>query len=945
MEGCLLRQAFGSGKKTHSGAEGFKNGSVMSDAERLSSMSHTEEHGSIARSLGVDTLRGLTSTQVPAHRERYGANVLPEGKAKSKLLLFLEQFNNPLIFILFGAAILTWYVADISEAITIFVVVIFNAALGYYQEQRASERLRAVKSLTAPTARVVRDGEQLAIPAEELVAGDVVILESGVRVPADLRLVEAGDLSIDESILTGESVASDKLAASTYDADAPLGDRRNMAFSATTVRRGRARGIVVGVGEHSQVGRITRSIANAEETESPLQERLRRFGKLLAIGIAAAIGLIFTVGLLRGYEATTMLLTAIGLAVSAIPEGLPIAVTVALSIGVYAMARRNAIVRHLNAVETLGSTTVICSDKTGTLTRNEMTVVQVATDDRLYRLTGGGYDPDGEVVDDAGIGVIATSKIPLHWTLRIGLFCTESAFAVSEGRRQIIGDPTEGAMIVAAEKAGIAASERSAWDTSVLLPFESERMYMVSEIVRDGERFLLAKGSVERILAMSDRELRAAGEIVPIDTRWIIERQTQMSVRGLRVIATAYLPVPLDADGDPASLSGMIFAGLHGIEDPPRDEARTAIADAHHAGIKIVMITGDHVATARAIAEQLDLKPGKKIRAIEGRELEAMDDDDLFERVNTTDVYARVAPEHKLRIVRQLQQHGHVVAMTGDGVNDAPALKQADIGIAMGSGTDVAKEASSLVVQDDNFATIVQAVRYGRLMYRNLQHMILYVLCTSFGGVLTLTAAVLLGFPLPLIAVQLLWINLVTDGTSTIPLAYESEHGDIMADRPRDRNEGLVSWQMGERIIGTGLMMMFGTLIAFEVFLGFHGFTALDENISDAAMTHARTAAFVTLALAQIWNVHNSRSMDRSIFQIGILSNKPLLAVTLLALALQIASVELDVMHPLLQTTHLSMREWMLCLGISFALVVLVEIRKWAGRFYRRARKGRGAAG
>jgi P-type Ca2+ transporter type 2C len=460
-------------------------------------------------------------------------------------------------------------------------------------------------------------------------------------------------------------------------------------------------------------------------------------------------------------------------------------------------------------------------------------------------------------------------------------------------------------------------------------------MYMVAEIVRDDQRYLVVKGSVERVVAMCDRELRTEGTM-RLHEAWILERQGQFSERGLRVLATAFAPLEEGGHADPTALSGLIFAGLHGIEDPPRDEARDAIAQASSAGIKVVMITGDHVATARAIAEQLNLQSQRRIRAVDGRELEAMDDDDLFERADTTDVYARVAPEHKLRIVRQLQKRGHVVAMTGDGVNDAPALKQADIGIAMGSGTDVAKEASALVVQDDNFATIVQAVRYGRLMYRNLQHMILYVLCTSFGGVLTLTAAILLGFPLPVVAVQLLWINLVTDGTSTIPLAYEKEHGDIMTDPPRSRAEGLINWQMSERIIGTGLMMMFGTLMAFEAILDQYGHTAFDTDIPADVMTHARTAAFTTLALLQIWNVHNSRSLSRSIFDIGLLSNKPLLGVTVLALLLQVAAVELSFMHPLLKTTHLPMRDWLLCLGISAALVVLVELRKLATRLVQR---------
>jgi len=901
--------------------------------------SHAIPAARVAGILNVDPSQGLSENQVQEHRLRYGGNSLPEPKAKSKLLLFLEQFNNPLIFILFGAAILTSIVADVAEAITIFFVVVFNAIIGYVQEQRASERLKAVKELTAPSARTIRSGSQQQISAEELVTGDIVLLESGVRVPADIRLLETNELGIDESMLTGEPLPAQKNAGKVLPENTVLGDRINIAFAGTTVRRGRGRGIVVGVGEHSEIGGISRSIADAGELKSPLQERLERFGRVMATGIAVVIGLIFTLGLLRGYDATVMLLTAIGLAVSAIPEGLPIAVTVALSIGVYQMARRSAIVRKLNAVETLGSTTVICSDKTGTLTHNQMTTVMIAIDDRIYTLTGGGYEPNGNVLDDSGDTVKPDDRMPLMWALRIGLLCTESSFhTTGEGGRRLVGDPTEGALIVAAEKAGIAPSELKKWKTGIVLPFESERMYMVARIDSGAESYLIVKGSVERVLAMCDRESRFEG-LRLLDRTWVEERQMQFSRRGLRVIATAFLPVEQGEEPDPANLSGCIFTGLHGIEDPPRDEAREAVRAAHQAGIKVVMITGDHAATAASIARQLDIISGRDVRTIRGVELEEMSDDDLFERVNTTDVYARVAPDHKLRIVRQLQAHSHIVAMTGDGVNDAPALKQADIGIAMGSGTDVAKEASAMVVQDDNFATIVSAIRYGRVMFRNLQHMVLYVLTTCAGGVLTLTAAVVFGFPLPLTAVQLLWINLVTDGTSTIPLAYEKEHGDIMSEPPRSRSEGLLNWQMGERIIGAGLIMMFGTLFIFETVLSHYGFTLFSDTISEHAIATARTAAFTTLALFQIWNVHNSRALHHSLFQVGITRNRPLLVVTILALVLQVAAVELPFMHTLLKTTSLPLREWLLCIGVSLLLVVLVELRKWAGRAYERAKE------
>ncbi len=497
--------------------------------------SHALDGMELAGALGADPDRGLDAAGIDRMRERFGSNTLPEPKPQSRILLFLEQFNNPLIFVLFGAAILTWIFADPSESITIFIVVFFNAAIGYYQEQRASERLKAVRSLTAPSARVIRDGEHRTIRADEIVVGDVILLESGVRVPADLRLIETIELTIDESILTGETLPSAKGAGETLPKATGLGDRKNVAFAGTTVRRGRGRGLAIGIGEHSQLGRISRQVAEAETTQSPLQERLEKFGKVMAIGIGVVIGSIVAIGLLRGYEAETMLLTAVGLAVSAIPEGLPIAVTVALSIGVYQMARRSAIVRRLNAVETLGSTTVICSDKTGTLTRNEMTTLEIVAGRACYRVTGIGYEPEGEILDDRGAPAALPPDGALAWTLRIGLLCTESSFSRDEsGARRLVGDPTEGAMIAAAEKAGMTVEADRHRQPRVVLPFESERMYMVTMIHDQSEAYYVLKGSAERIVAMCDRELGPEG-IQPIELGWIEREQERFSARGLRV--------------------------------------------------------------------------------------------------------------------------------------------------------------------------------------------------------------------------------------------------------------------------------------------------------------------------------------------------------------------------------------------------------------------------
>jgi Ca2+-transporting ATPase len=898
-----------------------------------SAVGYTRTERELLAILDVDPMYGLSEVDVVRRRAAIGSNVLARPPEKSRIRLFLEQFRNPLVYILVGAAIVTSIVSEVSDTVTIVVVLLFNAVLGYLQEHRAGERMKAVMSLSAPIARVVRDGQQMTIPAAELVPGDIVLLESGMHVPADGRIVESRGLLVDESILTGESIPAGKRADETLIAGTPVGDRINMVFSGTTVRRGRARIVVTATGSRSEIGEIVEQTASAGIEGSPLQDRLAAFGRVMTIGIASVIALILGIGLLRGHDVTTMILTAIGLAVSAIPEGLPIAVTVALSIGIYQMARRQTVIRRMSAVETLGATTVICSDKTGTLTCNQMTTVALAAGDGLYRVTGTGYDPAGSI-EPLSLHGDRSDDQRIGWMLRIGLLCNESSFREIDGRRHLVGDPTEGAMIVAAEKAGIAERELGRWRRTVLLPFESERMYMSAQISDEDDRYLIIKGSVERLLSMCEWECRS-DSMVPLDSESIIRCQEEMSARGLRVIATAYRSLGAGEPIDSPDPTGCIFAGIFGIEDPARPEAAAAVADAQRAGIRVMMITGDHASTANAIARQLGIG-GDRTTTITGAAIERMSDEELDRRIETASVFARVAPEHKLRIVRALQRRGEVVAMTGDGVNDAPALRQSDIGIALGSGTDVAKEASAMVVQDDNFATIVDAIRYGRVMFGNLRHMILYVLSTSGGGVLTLASAVILGFPLPIIALQLLWINLITDGTSTIPLAYEQEHRNTMSRPPRRRTEGLLSIEMGERIVATAVIMMLGTLLAFDMVLGQYRYTVTDREIPEPVLVHARTVAFTTLAFFQIWNAHNSRSLAFSLFSIGPIANVPLVAVTTLAVLLQVLGVEARFMQPFLDTTGLTLGEWGLCLGISFSIILFVEFRKVVGRLLER---------
>ena len=901
---------------------------------------HTVPLSDIRQQFDTDLLRGLSDDQVTASRQRFGKNELPKEKEKSSILLFLEQFNNPIIYILIAAAILTAVLADLTDSIVIFVVVFVNTLIGYYQEKKAEAALNALKNLTSPAARVLRNGVQATLPSAELVCGDIVFVESGSKVPADMRLLDSQELVVDESMLTGESLPVTKDSAQAIQEQAPLGDRLNMLYSGTVVQRGRGKAVAVAVGPKSELGIITKHIVEAEETISPLQQRLGKFGQKLSIAIGIAITLIFIAGTLQGNSFLNMFLTAVGMAVSAIPEGLPVSVTVALSIGVYTMAKRNAIIRKLSAVETLGSTTIICTDKTGTLTTNAMTVTRIVSGGQSYTVTGLGYESSGEIRDSAGEPVVITNRqSPLALMLRTGLLCTESKLVLENGKTKLVGDPTEGALIASALKAGLNHEEELAGTPiEEIRPFESEHQYM-SVIIRSGDaRYLLVKGSTERLLEMSST-MAADGGSAPIDPERIHGNAETLSHEALRVIAFCYREVAAgDRVVDDAIYTGCTFLGLQGMYDPPREEVKKAIDDCKKAGIKVIMITGDHKGTAKAIAEQLRLDD-QAIDVVTGAELDGMSDKQLRGMCDVTEVYARVSPLHKLRIVKQLQARNHIVAMTGDGVNDAPALKAANIGVAMGSGTDVAKEASSMVVLDDNFATIASAVRYGRVIFDNLRHIILFVLSTSFGGVLTLAASIVAGMPLPLRPAQLLWINLVTDGISTFPLAYEREHGDVMRRAPRTVSAGLVPKDMLISILFAGFIMMLGTLGVFQWALHHFDYYRVSADLRELPLRQARSMAFVTLALFQIWNVHNSRSVSLSLFRIGPFSNRPLLLIGLLSLSLQVMAMHVPGLNDLLQAEPLTAIEWIICISISMTIVILLEIKKLLVRRWTGGRK------
>lgn len=908
---------------------------------------HSKSIDETLKILSTNPKNGISSKDVEKRKRKCGENKLQTYKEKSNIVLLLEQFNNPVIIILIIAAIFTSIVGDLKDTFVIAFVVVLNTVIGFVQERKASDALKSLRKMASPTARVIRDGQQISIPTTEVVVGDIVYLESGVRAPADARLIDSHNLMVDESMLTGESFSIHKRHDVILDEATVLGDRINMIYSGTIIQKGRGLAVVVAVGTNTELGKISENVALAEETESPLQKNIEQFGKWLSISIMAVIVLIFIIGFLRGNELLVMFLTSVGLAVSAIPEGLPVAVTITLSIGIYQMAKHKAIVKKLAAVETLGSTNVICTDKTGTLTKNQMTVTNLWIGGSYYSVSGSGYQKEGEVVDkenEEKVNINTSKTIEL--SAIIGALCSESTITEKNGEWEIIGDPTEGALMILANKLGFS---RDVWEVSVDIPFESENQIMAVYAKNQDKEYILAKGAPEKILNRCINMINKENKHSDLDFEQVNSAILNFSQKGLRVLALAYsernteLPLKLE------NLSGLTFLGFAGIEDAVRPEAIDAVHQCHQAGIRVVMITGDHIKTASAVAKTVGIAPEKEQpEAITGQELDSMNDEELFEKVPNIDVYARVAPQHKFRIVKQLQRHNSIVAMTGDGVNDAPALKQADIGVAMGSGTDVAKESAQMVLLDDNFATIVKAVRRGRVVLHNLQHILIYILSTSFGGLLTIAASVALGFPLPLLPAQLLWINLVTDGTHTFPLAFEKEHGNVMAFKPRKRDEPLINWAIIRRITFAGMVMMLGTLGVFYYYVSGFEQSIFEIPFNDPDLDKARTMAFCVLAFFQIWNAQNSRSIDRSLFfqlphplmytkehygqkleKVSINQNPLLIAVMIFAIFLQISAVSFDFMNILLDTTPLDFMDWVIVLGVSVSIIIFIEIFKF----------------
>ena len=862
---------------------------------------------------------GLTDMEVKARLIEYGPNKLAEEQKISRLKILLHQFKSPLIYILIIAATVTGFLREFIDMGVIMAVLILNAVIGYFQEYRAEQSVRALKKMVVQKARVLRDGKEKEIGSEDLVPGDIVFLSSGVKVPADMRLFKTNELKIDEAMLTGESVPVEKTTHAIKEENLTPGDQKNMAFMGTAAVIGRAKGIVVETGGRTVLGQIATEVKELSITRTPLQQKIEKFAKFIGLLVLSGASAIFLVGIILGIKASDMFITAVAAAVATVPEGLPIVVTIAMAIGISRMARRNAIIRRLPAVETLGSTTVIGSDKTGTLTKNEMTVKLIYDGEHVYEVTGSGYEPAGEILHE-GMPVKIKEHKNLELVLRIGLLCNESNIYEEEGRFNVDGDPTEGALIVSAVKSGLnPEDEKGHYPQLGLVPFESHRGYMATLHRHGAKKRIFIKGAPEKLLEMcagcaAKEELR---------TKEILHTAHLFAKDGMRVLAMAYKEAPHEMEElTHQDVEGaLIFAGLQGMIDPPRPEAVEAIKGCKEAGIRVVMITGDHAATASAIAKMLGISTDET-KVLTGREMEVMGDDELFEKAKDISVFARVSPQHKLRIVQQLIKRGEVVAVTGDGVNDAPALKAAHIGVAMGkTGTDVAKESSDMVIADDNFASIFSAVEEGRIVFDNIRKVTFFLIPTGFAAVLSILFSMFLGIPIPYFPAQLLWINLVTNGLQDVALAFEPGEKGIIKRPPRDPKEGIMSRLMIERSIIVGLLISVGVIYNFV--------DALDKG---ASVEKARTIAVTTMVFFQFFQAWNSRSERESIFRISLISNPFLFYTMLAAFLAQLAFVYVPALQWVFRTEPITADEWLQIGVISMTVIAVAEADKWLRR-------------
>ncbi|MDP3273571.1 MAG: cation-transporting P-type ATPase [Deltaproteobacteria bacterium] len=898
---------------------------------------HTLGVDRVARDLRTDATRGLTQSEAARRLERFGANRLKQAPGRTPFVILFNQLKSPLVLLLFVAAGIAFATGESLEAGAILVVVVLNAAIGFVTEWKAEKTLTALQKQSVRRARVVREGVERELPAADLVPGDLIVLEAGARVPADGRIIETVRLQIEEAALTGESRAVTKSTDVIADAEAALADRMNLAFMGTTIVDGRGQLLVTGTGAATEMGKIGVLIDEAKNNDTPLEKKLARLGQLLLVFVLALCAVIVLAGLLRGHGFLAMLEVGISLAIAAVPEGLPAVSTMTLALGMQRMARMGALVRRLPAVETLGSTTVICTDKTGTLTRNEMTVSVYVVDARRVDVTGVGYSPIGEFQED-GQPLQPSANKPLTLALQIGALCNDAKVAHTEGKDAVLGDPTEAALIVAAEKAGLTEAALEAEFPRIReQPFDSTTKRMVTvHRTPQGPLIMFVKGSPATVLAASASQLRAQGVIplTPDDRVRLDELNQGLASAALRVLALAYRELPNGlSDADLEATDRLVFVGLVGMTDPLRDEAKSAIATCREAGIRSVMITGDQQTTAAEIARQLGIDrdlDGKPLRIVHARELANLDAAGWQATVNGAAVFARVSPKHKLQIVEALQAQGQIVAMTGDGVNDAPALKKADIGVAMGiKGTEVAKETADMVIVDDNFATIVRAVEQGRMIYANILRYVRYLFSCNLSEILTVFVALMVGWPLPLGALQILWLNMITDIFPALALALEPSVPGMMSQPPHDPKAPLLPARLLVMIGWQGALLAAVTLVSFFVGMRMHG--AEGEGLK-----HAITVAFMTLALVQVVHVFSSRSETRTAFDARLFKNGWIWGAVALCVLLQLAAVYVPFLRAVLHTVPLGAKDWGVVAACALSPLAIIELVKFIQRRFAR---------
>lgn len=914
--------------------------------------------GDILAQLESDGSKGLTAAEAEQRLKELGPNTITEERKESLLQKFLNQFKDFMVLILIAASVVSGLLGELADAIIIIAIVIINAILGVYQEGKAEKAIESLQKMSAPHARILRDGQQMSLEAADLVPGDIVLLEAGDIVPADIRLIESSNLKAEEAALTGESVPVEKDAAEELTAPQGIGDRINMVFSSTAITYGRALGVVVTTADHTEVGKIASRLKGITREMTPLQKNLNQLGKILGILVLIVCAIVFGVGLLQGGEILPLFMTAVSLAVAAIPEGLPAVVTIVLALGMNRMAKKNAIVKRLLAVETLGSVDTICSDKTGTLTQNEMTVTRLYADKQYYAASGIGYAPVGEITqikltdgaEEADKAVEATDNLILQRLLEIGVLCNDAEL-VENDLWGVLGDPTEGAMLSVAAKGKIYPQEtRARHARRGELPFDSERKLMtVFHDSIDNSFLSLTKGAPDIILDRCQGVLTSHG-VVPLTAEIkeeILNVNIQLARQALRILAFAYTEHN-DSKYEGAE-EGMVFVGLMGLIDPARPEVKAAIQVCHGAGIEVVMITGDYKETAVAIADDLGLRQSED-RVVTGEELEQMSQEKLVEIVSDTTVYARVSPEHKVRIVEALRAADHISSMTGDGVNDAPALKEADIGVAMGiTGTEVAKGSADMILTDDNFATIVHAVEEGRVIYSNIRKFVNFLLSCNVGEILVIFITNLLLGPAftPLRPIQLLWLNLVTDSFPALALGREKGEDDIMKHPPRAHDAKILDLKMLGAIINQSIAILIAVFAAFQIgrlaypdvmmnaqeqITAYAGSFSFFPTKGYLPSTGACTYAFITLIIAELFRAYSSRSEDYSVFSLGLLSNSTLNKAFLLSFGLTLAVVYLPIAQPLFYTISLNVADWLRILALALFPFVSGELYKMVRR-------------